>query len=155
MTKAFIQSLSRIGDKIGALGAVVSAMGCVMCFPAIASLGAAIGLGFLSQWENLFVSTLLPLFAWTALILNGPGWFAHKQWYRSALGMSGPFLLLLSLYPLFQYSWSTYVTYFALALMIAVSLWDIFYPANKHCSDAGCDSRTNQMPANQHAEAKR
>ena len=50
--------LTRVGDKAGSLGAVISAMGCAMCFPAIASLGAALGMGFLSQWEGLFINTL-------------------------------------------------------------------------------------------------
>lgn len=131
--------LTHFGDKIGSLGALVSAMGCAMCFPAIASLGAAVGLGFLSQWEGLFVSTLLPLFAWIALVLNGLGWLSHRQWHRSVLGMTGPVLLLLSLYPLFQYGWSSYVTYTALGLMVGVSLWDIFSPANKRCDDASCE----------------
>jgi mercuric ion transport protein len=135
----FLNLLTRIGDKAGSLGALVSAMGCAFCFPAIASLGAAIGLGFLSQWEGLFINTLLPLFAWVALVINALGWFSHKQWYRSLLGMLGPVFLLLSLYPLFQYGWSTYVTYSALALMVAVSLWDIFSPMNKHCDDKACE----------------
>lgn len=133
-----IRLLTRFGAKISSLGALVSAMGCAMCFPAIASLGAAVGLGFLSQWEGLFVSTLLPLFAWIALVLNGLGWFSHRQWHRSALGVAGPILLLLSLYPFFQYGWSSYVTYSALGLMVAVSLWDIFSPANKRCDDDSC-----------------
>lgn len=133
-----IRLLTRLGDKVSALGALVSAMGCAMCFPSIASLGGALGLGFLSQWEGLFINTLLPLFAWIALVLNGLGWFSHRQWRRSLLGMSGPILLLLSLYPWFQYGWSTYVTYFALGLMVAVSLWDIYSPANKHCDTGSC-----------------
>ena len=54
-----IQLLTRFGDKISSLGALLSAMGCAMCFPAIASLGAAVGLGFLSQWEGLFVNLSL------------------------------------------------------------------------------------------------
>ena len=62
--------LSRLGDKTGALGTLVSAMGCAACFPAIASLGAAVGLGFLSHWEGLFINTLLPLFAAVALVAN-------------------------------------------------------------------------------------
>ena len=86
-----IRLLTRFGDKISSLGVLVSAMGCAMCFPVIASLGAAVGLGFLSQWEGLFVNTLLPLFAWIALVLNGLGWFSHRQWHRSALGVVGPF----------------------------------------------------------------
>ena len=126
---------ARIGDKTGSLGAVISAMGCAMCFPAIASLGAAVGMGFLSQWEGIFVNTLLPFFAWLTLVLNALSWFSHKQWLRSLLGMTGPILLLVSLYPLFRYGWSSYVTYSALGLMVAVSLWDLFSPANKQCDD--------------------
>lgn len=141
--KTLIRILARIGDKAGSLGALVSAMSCAMCFPAIASLGAAIGIGFLSQWEGLFVNTLLPLFAWIALAANGLGWFSHRQWHRSLLGMAGPILLLLSLYPWFQYGWSTYVTYSALALMVAVSLWDIFSPANKRCAAPANKSNTD------------
>ena len=39
--------VTRAADKAGLLGSIASAMGCASCFPAIASLGAAIGLGFL------------------------------------------------------------------------------------------------------------
>ena len=39
--------LNSIGNKAGGLGSIVSAMGCGACFPAIASFGGAIGLGFL------------------------------------------------------------------------------------------------------------
>jgi len=130
--------LTRIGDKVGSLGAVVSAMGCAMCFPAIASLGGAIGMGFLAQWEGLFVSTLLPIFAWIALVINALGYFSHKQLIRSLLGMTGPILLLLSLYPWFQYDWSTSVTYFALGLMVVVSIVDLIYPGNRRCDDKSC-----------------
>ncbi len=130
--------LTRIGDKVGSLGAVVSAMGCAMCFPAIASLGGAIGMGFLARWEGLFISTLLPVFAWIALVINALGYFSHKQVIRSLLGMTGPILLLLSLYPWFQYDWSTYVTYFALGLMVVVSIVDLINPGNRRCDDKSC-----------------
>ncbi len=126
--------LLRIADKAGSLGAVVSAMGCAMCFPAIAGLGAAIGLGLLARWEWLFVNTLLPLFAWVVLIANVLAWFKHRQWLRSSFGVFGPILLLLSLYPWFRYGWSTYVTYAALFIMVVVSLWDLFWPANRRCN---------------------
>ena len=78
-----LELVTRIGDKAGSIGALVSAMGCAMCFPAIASLGAAIGMGFLSQWEGVFINTLLPLFAVLALAMNILGWFSHRQWHRS------------------------------------------------------------------------
>ncbi len=140
----FIQWLARIGDKTGSVGALVSTMSCAMCFPAIASLGAAIGLGFLSQWEGLFLNTLLPLFAWLTLVINALGWFGHRQWHRSLLGALGPTVLLLSLYPWFQYGWSTDVTYAGLGLMVAVSVWDLVSPASRRCEPDGCE-----LPANQ------
>lgn len=131
--------LARLGDKGGAIGAVVAAMSCSMCFPAIASLGAAIGLGFLDQYEDAAFATLFPLFAGIAILAQIAGWFAHRQWRRTLIGLLGPVLLLLSLYVWFEdYAWSTYVTYGALALMVAVSLWDIFSPASRCCTPDTC-----------------
>lgn len=143
MTKP-LEFISRVGDKTGSLGALVSAMGCSMCFPAIASLGAAIGLGFLSQWEDLFLNTLLPLFAWLALVINALGWLSHRQWHRTLLGMLGPTVLLLSLYPWFQYGWSSYATYAGIDLMLAVSIWDLLAPAHRRCGPDGCESPAKQ-----------
>lgn len=127
--------IARIGDKAGSLGALTAAMGCAMCFPAIASLGAALGMGFLSQWEWVFIETILPIFAGVALLANALGWFSHRQWHRSLFGMLGPILVLLSLYPFFPYAWSAYVTYSGLAIMVIVSIWDLISPANRRCDD--------------------
>lgn len=135
---SFIDWFVRLGDKTGSIGAVVSAMGCAMCFPAIANIAAALGMGFLGQWEWIFIETLMPLFASLALLMNLLGWFSHRQWHRSLLGSIGPILLLLSLYPWFQYGWSTYATYTGLGLMVAVSIWDMVSPANKRCDDETC-----------------
>lgn len=133
-----LKLLTRVGDKAGSLGAVVSAMGCAMCFPAIANIAAALGMGFLGQWEGLFVNTLFPLFASLALVVNILGWFSHRQWHRSLLGSVGPILVLLSLYPWFQYGWSSYATYTGLGLMVAVSIWDMASPASRRCDDDSC-----------------
>jgi mercuric ion transport protein len=133
------QWISGIFDKTGSLGALVSAMGCAMCFPAIASLGAAVGLGFLSQWEWMFINTLLPLFAWLVVLVNGLGWFSHRQWHRSLLGMVGPTILLLSLYPWFKYAWSSYATYTGIGLMLAVSIRDLVSPAHRRCAPDSCE----------------
>tara|TARA_R110001583_G_scaffold6774_8_gene34060 strand:- start:2870 stop:3298 length:429 start_codon:yes stop_codon:yes gene_type:complete len=136
--KNSLNIITRIGDKAGALGAVTAAMGCAMCFPAIASLGAAVGMGFLSQWEWVFIETILPIFAGIALLANALGWFSHRQWHRSLLGMLGPVMVLLSLYPFFQYAWSAYVTYSGLVIMVVVSIWDLISPASRRCNDDSC-----------------
>jgi len=130
--------ITRFGDKFSSIGAVLSAMGCAMCFPAIASFGGALGLSFLGQWEWDLIAIYLPAFGWIALVINALGYLSHKQILRSLLGMIGPVLLLLSLYPFFQYAWSTYVTYSALGIMVAASIFDFIYPANKRCDDESC-----------------
>jgi mercuric ion transport protein len=144
MSKMF-NYVTRMGDKTGSVSAVIAALGCSACFPAIASLGAAVGLGFLDQWEWMFINTLMPIAAWLVLVVNALGWFNHRQWLRTVLGMIGPIVLLLSLYPWFKYGWSPYATYSALAMMVAVSFWDIFSPANKHCDDSSCDTPKNEQ----------
>lgn len=129
--------VEHIADKTGALGSVIAAMGCAACFPAIASLGAAIGLGFLSQYEGLLLDWLLPLFATIALVANGLGWLHHRQWHRSALGMVGPVIVLLALYPFFGRPWTAQLLYVGLATMVAVSIWDLVAPAHRRCAPDG------------------
>ncbi|RIX78860.1 organomercurial transporter MerC [Acidovorax cavernicola] len=126
--------ITRIGDKAGALGTVVSAMGCAGCFPALGSLGVALGLGFLSQYEELVITRLLPLFAVVALLANGLGWFSHRQWHRSVLGMVGPAIVLAALYLFFGYGWTEWLLYTGLTIMVAVSVWDLLAPAHRRCA---------------------
>jgi mercuric ion transport protein len=123
-----------VGDKAGALGTLVAAMGCAMCFPALASIGAALGLGFLSQWEGLFLDVLLPLFAGIALVANLLGWMSHRQVLRGLLGISGPLMVLATMYPLWQYGWSTHLLYGGIALMLVSALWDLRSPARRSCA---------------------
>jgi mercuric ion transport protein len=126
--------MTRIADKTGALGSIVSAMGCAACFPAIASFGAAIGLGFLSEYEGLFISKLLPLFAAIALLANALGWLSHRQWHRSLLGMVGPVIVLVA-----TFTMAEKLLYVGLAAMVAVSIWDFVSPTNRRCGLDGCE----------------
>ncbi|GMR16883.1 MAG: organomercurial transporter MerC [Gammaproteobacteria bacterium] len=131
-------------DKTGSLGVLTATLGCASCFPALGSFGAAIGLGFLHQYEGLFLNTLLPIFAVFALLANVYSYFNHKIWYRTLAGVAGPTMVLLTMYPLWAYDWSTYLLYAGIALMLIVSLWDIFSPADKVCGSCEItDAQTN------------
>lgn len=136
--------VTRTGDKSGSLGAITAAMGCSFCFPAMASLGAAIGLGFLAQWEGFLLTRVLPAAATLTLLVNLLGYLHHRQWYRSALGAIGPVTILLVLNFWFATHWRSDVIYAALGLMAAVSIWDIFWPPNRRCqSRANFESETS------------
>ncbi len=126
--------ITSLFDKTGTIGVLTAAMGCASCFPALGSLGAALGLGFLAHYEGLLINTLLPVFAAIALAANVFAFFSHKIWYRMLAAITGPSMVLLTMYPLWAYGWSTYLLYSGIALMLIVSLWDIVSPPNKLCS---------------------
>ena len=122
-------SLTRSADKVGVIGAIIAAMGCAACFPAIASLGAAIGLGFLSQFEGVFIHYLLPLFAVIGLLANLIAGLRHRQWPRMVLGMVGPVLVLAAVWFMVTSGRSTpWLIYPGLVLMVAVAIWDLVSP---------------------------
>ncbi len=131
-------------DKAGALGVFTAAIGCASCFPALGSLGAALGMGFLAHYEAAFINTLLPVFAGIVLAANVFSYFSHKIWYRTLAGISGPTLVLLTMYPLWTYDWSTYLLYAGIVLMLMVSIGDVFFPAGKICSSCTVPDRENK-----------
>lgn len=131
--------LTRTADKAGVIGAIVTAMGCAACFPALASLGAAVGLGFLSQYEGVFIRYLLPLFAIIALLANVIGGLRHREWSRMILGTIGPVLVLAAALLMSTMGMPTsWLLYPGLVLMVAVSIWDLVSPPGKgHCTVNG------------------
>lgn len=136
--------MTRIVDKAGALGSIVSAMGCAACFPALASFGAAIGLGFLSQYEGLVIRRLLPLFAALAFLANALGWHSRHQWHRSLLGMIGPVMVFSATVWLLGNWWTENLMYIGLALMVGVSIWDFVSPGHRRCGQDGCEPPAKQ-----------
>ncbi len=122
---------ARLADKVGSLGAVIAAMGCASCFPATASLGTALGLGFLSRYEGVLINILLPIFAAIALVSNALPWISHWRWHRAVLGLAGPAMVLAALYLFWASNWSTYLFYTGLAMMLVISIWDLMRPVHQ------------------------
>ena len=130
-----IKILSIFLEKLGSIGAIISAMGCAACFPALGALGASVGLSFLSGYEGILINKLLPAFAVIALLANVWGWSRHRIHYRGLLSITGPIAVILTLYPLWKYGWSTYLFYIGLILMLVVSLIDVVKPAHAKCTN--------------------
>lgn len=129
-------------DKVGVVGTVVSTMACAMCFPAVGAIGAVVGLGFLSQWEDVFID-VLPLFAVLVLVANGLGWFTHRQWRHSALGMIGPILVLIGwvsfMSEVLGHGSARVVLYAGLCVMVVFAVWDLVSPSSRRCGPEGCE----------------
>lgn len=136
--------LTSVLDKTGVIGAITAAAGCASCFPALGALGAALGLGFLAQFEGVFINTLLPIFVGVALAANVLSFFSHRIWYRLLAGIAGPAMVLATLYLFWTDNWSTYLFYAGLVVMLVVAVWDIVSPPRKVCTTdmqtSGCAS---------------
>ena len=108
------------------LGAIVAAMSCTACFPALASLASALGLGFLSQFEGISIHYILPLFALIGLAANVIGGLRRGGWVRMALGIIGPLLVLAAALLMATYGMATeWLLYPGLVVMIGIAIWDL------------------------------
>lgn len=131
-------SLTRTADKTGVIGAIIASFGCAACFPALGSLGAAIGLSFLSQFEGPFIRYILPLSALVVLLANLGSGLRHKAWLRLALGVTGPVLVLIAaLLMSLRGIRAEWVLYAGLILMIGVSILDLVSPPGRTLISSG------------------
>lgn len=131
-----------IADKAGAWGSLLSAMGCAVCFPAIALLGANVGLGFLSEYESVLVTWFLPFFATLSLVANGLSWYSHRRLMRALLGMLGPAMVLGALFLIPEHAIAVAVLYVGLTAMVLIGVWDLLYPVRRLCDVEPQDGRS-------------
>ena len=118
--------VTSIASGGGTIGAIFAAMSCVACFPALASLASALGLGFLGQFEGTSIRYGLPLFALVGLAANVIGGLRRRGWLRMALGIVGPLLVLAAAVLMATYGMPTeWLLYPGLALMIVIAIWDL------------------------------
>ncbi len=120
-------------SKSGAVGVVLATFGCASCFPAAAALGSALGLGFLGQFEGLFINSLLPIFAGLVAVVNVVWFLQHRRWWRLVAALAGPAMVLATLYLFWTDDWSTWLFYLGVVLIFAVSVWDMWSPPGRQC----------------------
>ena len=117
---------TRIASGGGTIGAMFAAMSCVACFPALASLASALGLGFLGKFEGSSIRYVLPLFALVGLAANVIGAFRRRGWVRMVVGIVGPLLVLAAALLMATYGMPTeWLLYPGLVLMIVIAIWDL------------------------------
>ena len=120
-------------DKIGTLGVWVAALSCPACFPALISLVSVMGLGFLSAFESIAISYLLPFFTVLILLSNLYSWYHHGNSFRGLISVFNPILILLILYVFWEFSVSRQLFYVALVLMPLVAILDLIRPVSVSC----------------------
>ena len=125
--------VARTLDKTSSFGALVAAMSCAGCFPALGSLGAALGLGFLAQYEGFMFRRLIPGLALLALLVNAWAWYRHRHLGRGLLAVACPISVLAALLVFWSQDWSIYLFYVGITLMVAASILDLLRPVRPQC----------------------
>ena len=116
---------TRVAGSTSTIGTIVAAMSCTACFPALASLASALGLGFLSPFESISIHYILPLFAIIGLAANVIGG-RRRGWVRMVLGIIGPLLVLAAALLMATYGMATeWLLYPGFVLMIVIAIWDL------------------------------
>ena len=105
-------------DKFGTSGAIVAAIGCPICFPKLALLGAFLGLGGLAAYENYFI-LLVQILIIVTLIGHILAYRNHRNrsLLISALALSLAFFVTLYLIG------NEWLLYLIFAGYIFLSLW--------------------------------
>ncbi len=132
-----------IFEKTGVLSTIVASMSCGFCFPFLASLGASLGIGFLSNFEAFFIVTLIPLMAWFIIAMQIYAWWNHRKYNYLFFGLLGPVTILILKQFFWMAPWRTEVYYMALASMLIYSVFTLFKPPMKTCCAAKSSSTSN------------
>lgn len=125
---------TNIFERTGVLGTLIASMGCGFCFPFLASLGASLGIGFLSEFEGFFIQTLIPVLAWFIIIVQIYAWLKHRRINYLLIGLLGPATILILKYFFWTANLRTEIYYLALVIMLLYSIFTIFKPPRKACS---------------------
>ena len=117
---------TRVAGSTCTIGAIIAAMSCTACFPALASLASALGLGFLSRFEGVSIHYILPLFALIGLTANVIGGLRRRSWVRMVFGIIGPLLVVAAALLMATYGMPTeWLLYPGLVLMIVIAVCDL------------------------------
>ncbi|PHR90766.1 MAG: hypothetical protein COA78_34445 [Blastopirellula sp.] len=102
-------------DKVGSLGALLSAMACPVCWPLFATLGSSIGLGVLAPWEGVISNYVFPLFVLVAVVGGVISFRAHKQPLPLIVEIVSGLLIIFGIYASWQPTF-VYIGIFGLLL---------------------------------------
>ena len=125
----------RFLEKFGTVGAVIAAAACPICFPKIALIGAAVGLGVFAPYEGYIAIAVQVLFvvAFVGQILT---FSRHRNAWLLLLSGAATVLVFIAYYVL----GSSLVLEIALVCLVIASVWQMI--ELKRC--AKCESRQKQ-----------
>jgi mercuric ion transport protein len=110
-----------VTEKLGTWGAVIVALACPICFPKLALIGAALGLGIFAPYERYLALGVQVLFV-LALIGQGLAYRAHRNKWLLSLAIGTTTLMFVAYYVIP----SSILLQASLAGLVGASIWQIF-----------------------------
>ncbi len=124
-------------DKIGTFGSFLAAAACPACFPLLAVVGSAIGLGVLRPFEGkVFLAFQLLVVA--AMLGNIISYFNHHRALPLLIGTISPGLIFFALYIRFH----SVILYSALLGLAIASVMNLI--ANRRCRKCSQEAKANE-----------
>jgi len=102
----------KLVDRISAFGVFLTALACPVCFPMLAVVGSALGLGFLHPYE-MKIMILFQILVGTSFLGNLISFLNHRKKLPLAVGLVSPLLIFMTLHLYFQH-WLLYTGLFGL-----------------------------------------
>jgi hypothetical protein len=118
--------MSAVMDKFGAIGAILAAASCPVCFPLLAVVGSALGLGIFAPWEG-YALYALQGFVLLGLIGNVLSFRAHRTTGPLLLGIAATAAVFVALYVWFN----PVLIYAGLLGLAGTAVWNVV--ARRRC----------------------
>lgn len=106
-------------DKLGAVGAVLAAAAAPCCFPLLAALGAALGLGALQAWRG-YMDYAIQAFVLLSVVGSVFAFRQHRQAWPLVIGLSSAVLVFFAFYA----SYHVALIYAGLAGLAVAAAWN-------------------------------
>jgi mercuric ion transport protein len=114
-------------EKLGTVGALLAAIVCPVCFPKLALIGAALGLGALAPFEGWFAAAA-QVFLVLAVMGHVVAYRRHRNLWVPLLAGAGAALVLGALW----FKYIEVLVYLGLVAVVAATVWSVF--ALRKCS---------------------
>ena len=114
-------------EKLGTIGALLAAIVCPICFPKLALIGAALGLGALAPFEGWFAAAA-QVFLVLAVMGHLVAYRRHRSPWVPLLAGVGAALVLGALWVKYNEA----LVYLGLLAVVAATVWSVF--ALRKCS---------------------
>src|SRR5688572_23834225 len=107
-------------QKFGSIGAALAALACPVCFPKLALIGAALGLGIFAPYERYVAFAVQALFV-VALLGQGLAYRSHHNKWVLFLAFATTALMFVGYYVIP----SSILLQISLLGLIAASIWQV------------------------------